>query len=164
MKQTFLKKIVNISSCFSILTMLTMHSSLANSFVEDSLSAQIRELSETLIWISDNERVDYSEKNSLYKEIDQLIHVLGVVISDNEKYLEFQIQELNDVLGIIISDNEKYLEDDLALVDKEIDMLIQVLGIIIHDNEPGLFFQIRELNEVLDIIISDNEKYLDGLD
>ena len=72
MKRSFLRKIFKISSCFSILTIPTVNCSFSGSFIENSLSTQIRELNETLRLISDNERLDYPEKNSVYKKIDQL--------------------------------------------------------------------------------------------
>ena len=73
MKELFLKKIVKISSCFSILTILAVPYSFAGSFDEVPFSTQISKLDNTLQRISDNERLDYPEKLSLTKNIDRLL-------------------------------------------------------------------------------------------
>ena len=142
MKRSFLKKIIKISSCFSILTLLTVHYSFAGSFIEDSLPAQISELSETLQWISDNERFDYLEKSSLTKNINQLNNILNIIIDDNERldypekiYLTEKMDQLNNILNFVIDNNERIYPNEMAFLDEEIDKLIRVLGVIIHDNE-----------------------------
>ena len=108
----------------------------------DDVYNQLSELTEDLLWISDNERIYLDEQAYVSDQVGELIQVLGMNISDNEcppEWLSYKgdlndrIEGLTEILGFI-SDNEKYLEDEMAIVGNEIDKLIPVLGWI-NDNE-----------------------------
>ncbi len=171
MKQEFLKKIMIMSSCFSILCFLAAPSSFAGGNMQEVLSVEIAELHEKLHWISDNERLDYPEdKAFLYKKINELTNVLNT-ISDNERiypeekaYASFQVKKLTDALNTIAA-KERIYPGEKVYVSYKFDKLTQVLGVVIDDNERldylskiSLDKDNQTLAQVLGVIIDCNER------